>query len=108
MDLIAASGFRMFPRRLPSQPVFYPVVSEEYAIGIAQDWNSKDRASGFVGYVTRFKVRKQFLAQYEIHTVGGTVHQEYWIPAEDMGELNANIVGTIETIHEFRSRADGG
>jgi hypothetical protein len=27
---------------------------------------------------------------------------EYWIPAEDLSELNANIVGTIEVVAEYR------
>ena len=43
------------------QPVFYPVLSESYATQIARDWNTKDEASGFVGYVTRFAVDTAFL-----------------------------------------------
>ena len=43
----------VFPPRLPEQPIFYPVVNEDYAIKIARDWNVPD--SG-VGYVTRFEV----------------------------------------------------
>ena len=35
MDLIRASGFRSFPPRLPEQPIFYPVLNEEYATQIA-------------------------------------------------------------------------
>lgn len=53
LDLIAASGFRQFPPRLPEQPIFYPVLNEEYAAQIARDWNVK--ASG-AGFVTRFEV----------------------------------------------------
>lgn len=48
--------------------------------------------------MTRFKVRKSFLGHYEIHGVGGQAILEYWIPAEDLAELNANIIGTIEHI----------
>jgi hypothetical protein len=29
------------------------------------------------------------------------VHQEYWIPAEDLPEFNRNLVGPIEVIAEF-------
>jgi hypothetical protein len=36
---------------LPDQPIFYPVLSEDYAVKIAQDWNVP--ASG-AGHVTRF------------------------------------------------------
>ena len=102
IELIRASGFRRFPPRLPQQPIFYPVLSEQYATKIARDWNPKDEASGFKGYVLRFKVRAEFLRQYQIHIVGSSHHQEYWIPAEDLQKLNDNIVGVIEVISEFR------
>ncbi len=35
--LIRASGWREFPLRLPEQPIFYPVLNEEYAAQIARD-----------------------------------------------------------------------
>jgi hypothetical protein len=44
LELIRASGFRAFPHRLPHQPFFYPVLTEEYAVQIARDWNTKDEA----------------------------------------------------------------
>lgn len=50
--------------------------------------------------MTRFAVRQEFLARYEVHRVDGRVHDEYWIPAEDLDELNRNIVGLIEVITE--------
>ena len=40
LDLIRASGFSAFPPRLPEQPIFYPVLTEEYAVQIARDWNA--------------------------------------------------------------------
>jgi hypothetical protein len=49
--LIQANGMAAFPPRLPDQPIFYPVLSEHYAVKIARDWNVP--ASG-AGYVTRF------------------------------------------------------
>jgi hypothetical protein len=82
-----------------SMPIFYPVLSEDYATKIARDWNVK--YSG-VGYVTRFRVRRTFLDRYEIHQVGGATIREYWIPAEDLDQLNDNIVGTIEVVAEYR------
>src|SRR5689334_9821785 len=103
LDLIAASGYRAFPPRLPHQPIFYPVLNEAYAIQIARDWNTKDAASGFVGYVTRFRVEAEFIAQYPVQTVGSSVHQEYWIPAEDLATFNQQILGLIEVIHTFPS-----
>jgi hypothetical protein len=102
-ELIAQSGFRAFPPRLPEQPIFYPVLSEAYAIQIARDWNLKDKSSGFTGYVTRFSVRADFLSAYEVQTVGASgSHDEYWIPAEDLERFNAAIVGEIEITQEFR------
>jgi hypothetical protein len=52
-ELIEATGFRRFPPRLPEQPFFYPVTNAEYATQIARDWNTKDEASGWTGYVLR-------------------------------------------------------
>lgn len=107
LDLIRASGMREFPPRLKWQPIFYPVLNEAYAVEIARDWNTKDEASGYAGYVTRFQVRSEFLARYTVQTVGAKRHQEYWIPAEDLEQLNRNIVGTIEVVAEFRGRPPG-
>jgi hypothetical protein len=56
LDLIAASGYRAFPPRLPEQPIFYPVLNREYAEQIARDWNAKDEKSGLAGYVLEFAV----------------------------------------------------
>lgn len=100
LALIAESGYREFPPRLPDQPIFYPVMNEEYARQIARDWNVK--ASG-AGYVTRFHVVSAFLARYPEQVVGSAIHRELWIPAEDLSELNRNIVGNIEVIAEFHS-----
>ena len=101
MDLIRESDNRSFPPRLPEQPIFYPVLNEEYATQIARDWSAKYNESK-CGYVTRFRVRTDFLRQYQVQTVGGSIHQEYWIPAEELPDFNRNIVGVIEVIAEFR------
>lgn len=102
LDLIRASASRRFPPRLPHQPIFYPVLNEQYAVEIARDWNTRDAASGFVGYVTRFAVPSDLLARYRVEKVGGAHHLEYWIPAEELPALNDAIVGTIEVVAEFR------
>jgi hypothetical protein len=99
LALFAASEFREFPPRLPDQPIFYPVLNEEYARQIAREWNVP--ASG-AGYVTRFLVRTEFFEKYPERQVGGSVHRELWIPAEDLVEMNRNIVGRIEAIAEFK------
>jgi hypothetical protein len=102
LELIRMSGMREFPPRLPAQPIFYPVLNEEYAVEIARDWNTRDAASGYAGFVTRFAVHASFLAEFEVQTVGASRHQEYWIPAERLTELNRSIVGAIEIVAEFR------
>jgi hypothetical protein len=98
LELIRRSGWKRFPPRLPEQPIFYPVVQEEYARKIARNWNVN--ASG-AGYVTRFRVKAEYLSQYEEHPAGGKQHTEYWIPAERLDELNDNIVGVIELVAEY-------
>jgi hypothetical protein len=100
LALIEESGWREFPPRLPEQPIFYPVLNEEYAAQIARDWNVP--ASG-AGFVTRFHVDADFLSHYSAQNVGGAVYKELWIPAEDLAELNRNIVGLIEVIAEFHA-----
>lgn len=102
LELIAARGYRTFPPRLPEQPIFYPVLNEEYAHQIARDWNVS--ASG-AGYVTRFALRSEFAAKYPVQKVGGSIHQELWIPAEELAELNRNIVGLIEVIAEYKTES---
>lgn len=103
LELIRETGFRAFPPRLPHQPFFYPVVNEEYANQIAREWNTKDEASGYEGFVLKFDIRAEFLSRYDIHVAGSSVHQEYWIPASDLPEMNRNIEGVIEIVREFRS-----
>lgn len=98
LDLIRDTGMSAFPPRLPEQPIFYPVLTEDYAIKIARDWNVPASGSGFV---TRFDVRKDYLDQYEVQEAGGRAHLEYWIPAEDIDAFNAAIVGKIEITRTF-------
>ena len=108
LQLIRDSGFTSFPPRLAHQPIFYPVLTEQYAVQIARDWNTKDAASGYVGYVTRFQIADDFLARYPLQKVGSAEALEYWVPAEELGEFNRSIEGPIEVIHEFRESADSG
>jgi hypothetical protein len=98
LALIEESGMTAFPPRLPDQPIFYPVTTEEYAVKIARDWNVP--ASG-AGFVTRFEVRREFLDQYRVEEAGGRAHREYWIPAEELDAFNAAIVGVIAVTRRF-------
>jgi len=74
LALIEASGMRAFPPRPPEQPIFYPVVSENYAVKIARDWNVP--ASG-ADFVTRFEVLRSVLDCYEVQEAGGRAHRDY-------------------------------
>lgn len=98
LALIEESGMMAFPPRLPDQPIFYPVTTEDYAVKIARDWNVPASGSGFV---TRFDVRRDFLGGYRVEEAGGRAHGEYWIPAEELPAFNAAIVGKIEVMRSF-------
>ena len=69
-----------------------------YAVKIARNWNVPASGSGFV---TCFRVRRDYLDNYDVQDAGGKAHQEYWIPAEHTEAFNAAIVGPIEVMREF-------
>jgi hypothetical protein len=102
LALIEAAAFRAFPPRLPRQPIFYPVLNFEYAEQIARDWNSKDDRHANVGYVTEFDVHAAAIARYAPQQVGGRVHQELWVPADELDALNAAIIGPVRVVAEYR------
>ncbi|MYU23232.1 hypothetical protein [Streptomyces sp. SID8352] len=99
LELVRASGWRAWPPRLPGQPIFYPVLNEEYAVRIARDWNVKYDGAGFV---TRFEVGTDFLRRYPVQRAGGSTILELWVPAGELDEFNGHIAGRIELVHEFR------
>lgn len=100
LKLIAQSGYRKFPPRLPEQPFFYPVLNENYAREIAKKWNVRDNED-HKGYVTKFEVADDYCSQFELHTVGSSRHQELWIPADALESFNQHIIGTIKVIGAF-------
>jgi len=105
LELIAASGWTAFPPRLPEQPIFYPVLNEQYAAQIAEQWNVPESGAG---YVTAFEVDAEYLARFEVRQVGGREHLELWVPAEDLGTFNEHIVGTIRVVRRFEATDRGG
>lgn len=92
LDLVAATGWREWPPRLPEQPIFYPVLNRWYATKIAREWSVPHDGAG---YVTRFDVRRDYLDRFPVQQAGGRDVLEYWIPAEDLDEFNANLTGPI-------------
>ncbi|MFD8984175.1 hypothetical protein [Streptomyces sp. NPDC059564] len=99
LDLVRELDWRAWPPRLPEQPIFYPVLDEDYAIKIAREWNVRHSGAGFV---TRFEVGSEFLRRYPVRQVGGRTILELWVPAEELDEFNAHIVGEIQVVHTFR------
>jgi hypothetical protein len=99
LALIEASGWKAFPPRLPEQPIFYPVTNLAYARQISQEWNVPAKG---IGHVVRFAVDSAFLARYTVQNVGGAIHDELWVPAEELEEFNAHIVGLIELVETHR------
>lgn len=95
LDLIAQLNWKGFPPRLPEQPIFYPVTNEQYACEISEKWNVPAYGKGFV---LRFEVEEEYVAKFEVQNVGGTAHDELWVPAEELEEFNAHMVGAIEVI----------
>jgi ADP-ribose pyrophosphatase len=102
MKLIHETGMRAFPPRLPDQPIFYPVCNREYATQIARDWNAKDGFSGRVGFVLSFDIDANYIDRFEKHIVGGAMHEELWVAAEDLDEFNARIAGEIKVLEVFQ------
>lgn len=98
LELIKESGWKKFPPRLPEQPIFYPVMNEEYAIQINEEWNVPAYGSGFV---TKFHVEKSYIQKFEVQNVGGIIHDELWVPADELEEFNNHIIGLIEVTKEF-------
>lgn len=120
MILILEAEPHAFPPRKDGQAYFYPVLTEDYAHQIARDWNTKDEASGYAGFVTSFAVEADYLEQFEEHIVSEPIHTELWVPAEKLTEFNKHIKGNVEIVasyygdnyegarHEFRDLdADG-
>jgi hypothetical protein len=108
LRLLAATGFRRFPPRLPHQPIFYPVLSREYAEAIARDWNTRDEASGFAGFVTRFDLDDAHATRYPVRLAGSSAHQELWVPAEDLPSFNDHILGPIAVVAAFTGSGFAG
>lgn len=95
LDLIKKSEMKEFPPRLPQQPIFYPVANEEYARQINRQWNVPAYGNG---YIVMFKVDSEFMKDYTVQNVGGVIHNEYWIPSEELEIFNKHIIGVIEII----------
>jgi hypothetical protein len=99
LALIFEADMAAFPPRLPGQPIFYPVLNSGYAEQIAREWNAA--AEDGAGYVTRFAVGDAYAERFERRTVGARRHEELWVPAEELAEFNAQLLGPIEVTCAF-------
>jgi peroxiredoxin len=100
LALIEASGWREFPPRLEGQPIFYPVLHREYAMQIARDWNVKESGAGFV---TEFEIDAEYAERHPVRRVGTSLHEELWVPAEELQEFNRHILSPIRVVAEFHA-----
>ncbi|CAM1343720.1 ADP-ribosylation/crystallin J1 [Tenacibaculum amylolyticum] len=99
--LIVESGFKKFPPRLAQQPIFYPVLNEEYASEIASKWNTVDPFGNYLGFVTKFTIREEEFQKYKVENVGGKIHNELWVPSEDLEIFNEAITEEIEVVKVY-------
>ena len=101
LNLIETSGMTRFPPRLPWQPIFYPVLNEQYAIEIASQWNVNDEAGGYCGFVLEFDIATDYFKLFDVQNVGSQHHNELWVPATELDEFNRNIIGLIRVTKAF-------
>lgn len=101
MMLIIESDYKKFPSRLEWQPIFYPVLDENYASEIAEKWNTRDQTGNYLGFVTRFEVLEDEVNKYPEQNVGARNHNELWVPSEELETFNQAIIGSIEVIKVF-------
>ncbi|MBX7044373.1 MAG: hypothetical protein K1X86_00935 [Ignavibacteria bacterium] len=95
LDLIEAADWKKFPPRLPEQPIFYPVLNIEYARQISIEWNLPFYGAG---YILQFEVKDDYVKNFEKKVVGSMMHEELWVPSENLEEFNNNIIGKIELV----------
>lgn len=89
---IQDNGWNEFPPRLPEQPIFYPVLSVEYAQKI-NEWNKVGYGEG---YIIEFEINDNYISKFDVHNVGSKIDNEYWIPAEELENFNKHIIGNLK------------
>jgi hypothetical protein len=93
LRLLYETGMKAFPSRKPEQPIFYPVLTLEYANEIAQRWNAESLSAS--GYVARFNLDDTYGARFEPQKVGASHHVELWVPATELSLFNQHIIPPI-------------
>lgn len=98
LDTIADRDWAGMPYRLDWQPFLYIEANRDYARRIAIEWNFKQMGAGFV---VEFDVSDAFLSNFDLHNVGGTGIDEYWIPAGLVDEFNTALEGKIRLVETY-------
>jgi len=93
--LIYQADMRAFPSLLPQQPNFCAVLGEQEATEVARRLG--DETDSRAGFVTRFSLDDPGASEFERRIVD----DELELPAEELGELNAHLGGTIQVIAAF-------
>ena len=88
-------GFQGFPARARNQHYLYPLTSFENARQLARDWNARDEASVFSGFVVRFEVADEYLRRFSPQSMGSSDYLKYCIPATDLNVFNQSLQGRI-------------
>ena len=100
LDLIAAASWLAFPALDFESPIFYPVLDEDAAAQLAQNWPAP---SSGAGYVLRCAVDADYAAQFPLRRPGYQEPEELRVPADELAEFNRNILGQIEVVAVFRA-----
>ncbi len=67
-------------------------MNEASATQISVEWNIP--AYG-VGYVTKFEIDADYLPKVKVENVGGEIHNELWVPSEQLEEFNLSVVPNL-------------
>jgi hypothetical protein len=51
--------------------------------------------------VTAFNLSKDHFLKYEVQVVGGVIHEELWVPAEELADFNDQIVDGIQVVNVY-------
>src|SRR5438105_1882998 len=94
--LVYEAGMRGFPPRKPEQPIFYPVLTLEYANEIAKQWNAE--SGSLSGYVGKFILDDAYGSGFGPRKVGASRHVELWVPSEELRRFNEHIFPPIEIV----------
>jgi hypothetical protein len=101
LGLLAKNGFRRFPPPTAEKQAFCPMLAFDDARRVAEQSNTKDRKSGFAGFVTRFEVADDYVRRLEPGAPGGRWTRGFRVPLSELENFNRHIIGTIEIVRRY-------